>query len=179
MNNRLAYHDTSTYTILTFLCRCSLKASLAAAAPDLPELNALRTLTHAQQLPDADYANACRAAGCPWIPQTSTISRRSVVVKWPRLLICHLHRNFWDGSGRHAKICGHVQFPVRLREGYDLKAVIVHTGVSPDTGHYVAYRQCSSEGDSGWWRVSDEAVRGVDVEEVVGCEASLLFYERR
>ena len=67
------------------------------------------------------------------------------------------------------------------RSAYRLVAVIVHHG-GPRSGHYTTYRnvlrlsdRCPNE---QWVSVSDEDVRAADVSEVLGCQASILFYEK-
>lgn len=68
--------------------------------------------------------------------------------RWPPLLVLHLRRSFWSAQGHHAKVVGHVRFPLRLaleandaqRVTYQLKAVVEHSGLASSTGHYVTYR---------------------------------------
>jgi ubiquitin carboxyl-terminal hydrolase 16/45 len=53
-------------------------------------------------------------------------------------------------------------------------------------GHYVAYvrtgkiggRQQRSTGSKSWFYASDAQVREASLEEVLNCEAYILFYER-
>ena len=76
---------------------------------------------------------------------------------------------------------------------YLLQSVIVHHG-SADGGHYTVYRRLSSvkhvaklldQGGKGvlsedinsWVHISDDAVLPVKLEEVLECEAYMLFYQ--
>ncbi|KAM0898918.1 hypothetical protein ACQ4PT_021632 [Festuca glaucescens] len=58
---------------------------------------------------------------------------------------------------------------------YRLVGVIVHHGNTPNDGHYIAYVWGSG---SSWFCASDTIIREVSLEEVLGCEAYILFYER-
>lgn len=74
----------------------------------------------------------------------------------------------------------------RERYEYRLLGVVEHLGTMRG-GHYVAYvrrREKSrgkAEGEDGsfvWYHASDAHVRQVSFEEVLRCEAYILFYER-
>lgn len=46
-------------------------------------------------------------------------------------------------------------------------------------GHYVAYvKGTKNLGDCIWYYASDTYVREASLEEVLGCEAYILFYQR-
>lgn len=62
---------------------------------------------------------------------------------------------------------------------YYLRAVVMHLGVI-QSGHYVTYRKgpAGSKFAQRWFYTSDLVVREVDVQEVLGCEAYMLFYEK-
>jgi ubiquitin carboxyl-terminal hydrolase 16/45 len=68
-------------------------------------------------------------------------------------------------------------------------AVVVHLSASAASGHYVVYvrrlegaaRQQAGIGRrprERWFRMSDHSAREAELGEVLGCEATLLLYER-
>ncbi|XP_037428865.1 uncharacterized protein LOC119294721 isoform X1 [Triticum dicoccoides] len=69
---------------------------------------------------------------------------------------------------------------------YCLVAVIVHSGPRLCDGHFFAYvrasqigcQQQESRGTPTWFRASDESITEVLLEEVLECQAYILFYER-
>ena len=85
------------------------------------------------------------------------------------------------------------QQPGSSRHCYRLIAVVVHHG-NAASGHYSIFRQLdacaqtdvlnhpsyqhSAAGISQWVCASDENVRWADVQEVLACQASILFYEK-
>lgn len=71
---------------------------------------------------------------------------------------------------------------------YILRSVVKHLGEAY-SGHYVVYRQILEDNDAllddtsclvhkPWVAISDETVHVVEISEVFGSEASILFYER-
>ncbi|KAM7261998.1 hypothetical protein ACFE04_021075 [Oxalis oulophora] len=66
---------------------------------------------------------------------------------------------------------------------YRLASVVEHFG-RVGSGHYSVYRRVQAESDDGesglpyWFSISDSEVQSVSVKDVLGSEASLLFYER-
>jgi len=60
---------------------------------------------------------------------------------------------------------------------YDLRAVVAHEGMSPQSGHYVCYAR-SAQG--AWWLYDDAHVHelqgGTDVLQVIGKKAYIVFY---
>lgn len=72
---------------------------------------------------------------------------------------------------------------------YYLTAAVVHHGAGSGSGHYTVYRRmsdrstrvltCDTSGLCQWFSISDEHVKHVSVQEVVECEATLLFYAQR
>jgi hypothetical protein len=134
-----------------------------------------------------------QAAGIPYLEKTQTqVTRQSVVVRWPSVLVLQLRRSIWTPDGRLMKVVGHVKFPPALRFeakddqklSYQLKSVVHHTGLSAGTGHYVTYRNAqgshskTSTSSSKWVKVSDESVKFVEEAEVLAADALLLFYEK-
>ncbi|KAL6655284.1 hypothetical protein ACP70R_006110 [Stipagrostis hirtigluma subsp. patula] len=124
--------------------------------------------------------------------------RRILISKAPPALTINLNRFSQDSHGRFKKLKGHVRFKEvldirpfmdpRSKENdntiYRLVGVVEHMG-SMSGGHYIAYvraskiggRQQQSRGSS-WFYASDGHVREASLEEVLKCEAYLLFYER-
>ncbi|KAF0898184.1 hypothetical protein E2562_001828 [Oryza meyeriana var. granulata] len=65
---------------------------------------------------------------------------------------------------------------------YRLVGVVEHRGLGNDAGHFVAYVRASprqqTNCSSSWFRASDDNIKEISLEEVLKCEAYLLFYER-
>lgn len=125
--------------------------------------------------------------------------RRILISKAPPVLTITLNRFSHDSHGRFRKLKGHVQFKETLdirsfmdprsKENdvttYRLVAVVEHMGTMTG-GHYVAYvrsgkiggRQQQSGASKSWFYASDSQVRETSLQEVLNCEAYILFYER-
>uniref|UniRef100_A0A0D9XA13 Ubiquitin carboxyl-terminal hydrolase n=1 Tax=Leersia perrieri TaxID=77586 RepID=A0A0D9XA13_9ORYZ len=116
---------------------------------------------------------------------------QTLISKLPPVLVIHLIRNLLTH-----KVIGHVSFKEIFHVGlfvdpssedkdnlsYRLVGVIEHCGPFNDTGHFLAYVRASPRqqtgGSSSWFRASDDNIKEVSVEEVLKCEAYILFYER-
>ena len=69
---------------------------------------------------------------------------------------------------------------------YHLTAAVVHHGGSTGSGHYTVYRRVQPEQDvpaaagehTLWFSISDEVVRQASLQDVLACQATLLFYDR-
>ena len=59
---------------------------------------------------------------------------------------------------------------------YHLYGVIVHSGASPDSGHYYSYIQ--SPTNLQWYKMDDTSVQKVHAYEVFSAKAYLLFYRQ-
>lgn len=127
-------------------------------------------------------------------------TKRILIDKAPPILTVHLKRFSQDARGRISKLQGHVEFGdmVDLRPYmhprctekrscmYRLLGVVEHLGTIRG-GHYVAYvrgglknnveTEKASSGDFTWYHASDAYVRQVSFEEVLRCDAYILFYE--
>uniref|UniRef100_A0ACD5YE17 Uncharacterized protein n=1 Tax=Avena sativa TaxID=4498 RepID=A0ACD5YE17_AVESA len=125
--------------------------------------------------------------------------RRILISKAPPVLTITLNRFSHDSNGRFRKLKGHVCFKETLdirpfmdprsKENdsttYRLVAVVEHMG-SMTCGHYVAYvrsgkiggRQQQSRATKSWFYASDSQVRETSLQEVLNCEAYILFYEK-
>lgn len=122
-------------------------------------------------------------------------TKRVLIHNAPPILTIHLKRFSQDARGRLNKLGGHVIFreTIDLRPFMDkreekkekcvyrLTGVVEHIGTMRG-GHYVAYirgdeKSKNGVGASVWYHVSDAYVREVMLEEVLRCEAYILFYE--
>jgi len=161
---------------------CSL--SMPLSAPDgsvyTTALAALTAYMGARQVVELDdwtcAAEACasRGAGAGYPMKTTNIE------KWPNILILHLLR--WTATGelvQHA-VAPDLYLTIRRTE-YALRAVVTHEGVTPQSGHYIAFAA-----RAGRWHVcSDENIRLATQSEMISFVRSgnvghtyLLFYEK-
>ncbi|MED6208908.1 ubiquitin-specific protease ubp2 [Stylosanthes scabra] len=128
-------------------------------------------------------------------------TKRVLIHKAPPVLTIHLKRFSQDARGRLSKLNGHVNFKDRMdlrpymdpryvgeeKYEYHLVGVVEHSG-SMRGGHYVAYvrggqrNRGKADNDenksSTWYHASDAYVREVSLDEVLRCEAYILFYEK-
>ncbi|KAJ9182440.1 hypothetical protein P3X46_006435 [Hevea brasiliensis] len=127
-------------------------------------------------------------------------TKRALIDKAPPILTIHLKRFSHDSRGRLSKLNGHVNFgdvldlrpymDPRCADGekyvYRLLGVVEHLGTMRG-GHYVAYvrggekskgKAVNENEGSMWHHASDVFVREVSLEEVLHCEAYILFYEK-
>ncbi|RLN35457.1 ubiquitin carboxyl-terminal hydrolase 2-like [Panicum miliaceum] len=145
-------------------------------------------MQHSQNKKKEDETKVFRAA-----------MRRILISKAPPVLTINLNRFSQDSHGRYRKLKGHVRFKEmldiqpfmdpRCKENnnttYRLVGVVEHLGTMTG-GHYIAYvraakiggRQQQSSGVKSWFYTSDGQVREASLEEVLNCEAYILFYER-
>ncbi|KAD5803671.1 hypothetical protein E3N88_15031 [Mikania micrantha] len=121
-------------------------------------------------------------------------SKRILISRAPPVLTIHLKRFCQDARGRLSKLNGHVNFgdkidlkpymdPSCCNNGdtfkYQLVGVVEHSGTMRG-GHYVAYVKGVAKGNMNnysWYHASDAYIREASLEEVLGCEAYILFYE--
>ncbi|GJN39884.1 hypothetical protein PR202_gb29034 [Eleusine coracana subsp. coracana] len=128
--------------------------------------------------------------------------QKVTISKLPPVLTVQLMRFDNDKNDRRkqVKIKGHVSFEETLdvrqymdpssedkdHSSYRLVGVIEHIGDSWNIGHVIAYVRGSrdgnnkqlSSGSSSWFCADDDHIRQVSLEEVLKCEAFVLFYER-
>ncbi|XP_062196784.1 ubiquitin carboxyl-terminal hydrolase 2-like [Phragmites australis] len=122
------------------------------------------------------------------------------ITKLPPVLTLHLKRYIQGDNLHHHKNEAHVSYKEYLDVGrfmdpssvdkdnpiYRLVGVVEHRGPSLDAGHYVAYvrarrlgnHQLQSSCSSSWFCANDSNISEVTLEEVLKCEAYVLFYER-
>ncbi|KAL5171303.1 Ubiquitin carboxyl-terminal hydrolase 2 [Glycine soja] len=140
-------------------------------------------------------------AGSKSVKVKRDATKRVLIYKAPPVLTIHLKRFSQDARGRLSKLNGHVNFretmdirpyidPRCINEEkyeYHLVGLVEHSGTMRG-GHYVAYvrggqRNSGKGGDkenegSTWYQASDAYVREVSLDEVLRCEAYILFYEK-
>ncbi|XP_047170188.1 ubiquitin carboxyl-terminal hydrolase 2 isoform X2 [Vigna umbellata] len=124
-------------------------------------------------------------------------TKRVLIYKAPPVLTIHLKRFSQDARGRLSKLNGHVNFREKMdirpyidprctieeKYEYHLVGLVEHSGTMRG-GHYVAYvrgghRNSGKESEgSTWYQASDAYVREVSLDEVLRCEAYILFYEK-
>uniref|UniRef100_A0ACD6ALZ8 Uncharacterized protein n=1 Tax=Avena sativa TaxID=4498 RepID=A0ACD6ALZ8_AVESA len=112
-----------------------------------------------------------------------------LISKLPPVLTIQLERQAHNLS----KLTEHVSFKEILHVGpfmdpssedkdnlsYRLVGVIEHIGGVVNIGHFIAYvRASQGSGPSSWVCANDSKIRRVSLEEVLRCEAYILFYER-
>ncbi|XP_076882907.1 ubiquitin carboxyl-terminal hydrolase 2-like [Bidens hawaiensis] len=121
---------------------------------------------------------------------TRDASKRILINSVPPILTIHLKRLSQDAHGRLRKLNGHVDFKEIIdleaymdsrckdkgRYEYRLIGVVEHIGTMMG-GHYVAYVR-GGKGGKLWYNASDAYVREVSLEEVLRCEAYILFYQQ-
>ncbi|CAK9141440.1 unnamed protein product [Ilex paraguariensis] len=126
-------------------------------------------------------------------------TKRILINRAPPVLTFHLKRFSQDGRGRLSKLNGHVVFKdiidlkpymdprsvEREKYNYRLVGVVEHLG-NMRGGHYVAYVRGGAKslgkpekenGEFVWYYTSDGYVRESSLEEVLRCDAYILFYE--
>ncbi|KAI5061326.1 hypothetical protein GOP47_0023831 [Adiantum capillus-veneris] len=124
-------------------------------------------------------------------------TKKLLICKVPLVLTVHLKRFAQDVRGRLNKLSGHVAFSeyLNLRSFldprspdyddcvYQLVGIVEHGGTMRG-GHYVAYvrgpnsDEMSDTKDHAWYHISDSIVSKCTLQDVLGREAYLLFYER-
>lgn len=129
-------------------------------------------------------------------------TKRILINKAPPILTIHLKRFGQDARGRLSKLNGYVGFKEYIDLGpyldsrpterdnhiYHLVGVVEHSG-SMRGGHYIAYVRGGDrsggkldkenrQSNTVWYYASDAYVRETTLEEVLRCEAYLLFYKK-
>ncbi|CAC5406039.1 USP36_42 [Mytilus coruscus] len=129
-----------------------------------------------------DNENAYMCTKCK---QKVPAQKRFSVHKPPNVLTISFKR--FDFHRMMGKITRHVNFPEKLnirpymsiRQGepvqYSLYAVLVHSGVHCNSGHYYCYVKSPSQ---IWYCMNDSMVTQVSAARVLSSEAYLLFYSK-
>ncbi|CCG82296.1 Ubiquitin carboxyl-terminal hydrolase [Taphrina deformans PYCC 5710] len=105
-----------------------------------------------------------------------TLERRGSISRLPEILILHINRSLFGAyATRNAIDVTYTETLTLDTTDYALRSFVIHRG-SHDRGHYIAYRRKSGR----WYAISDETVRVVDGDTVLGMGGStfLMFYER-
>jgi len=162
--------------------------------PFLPKTEpTLKTPSHSMRILER---NTIPMAASSW--QCSTTGKCSAVLKWciakpPKSLCLHLRR-LGDPSPQAVKIGKHVKFPTNLKllcklgahgedypANYLLTSVIVHSG-DAYSGHFTCFRKITQQSGKDfqfqWFHINDEQTESVDEQQVLNCEAYMLFYDR-
>ncbi|KAF0698951.1 Aste57867_10442 [Aphanomyces stellatus] len=139
-------------------------------------------LAHFTAVETLDAENAWKCGGCS---QRSRASKGLNIHAVPNALVLHLKR--FDAF--YGKLKKHIAFDevLSLNQGkvlsqaeehatYTLTAVLVHSGSSPDCGHYYAFVKSPA---GTWHEMNDETVRVVNVQTVLQQRAYMLFYTRK
>ncbi|XP_037492591.1 ubiquitin carboxyl-terminal hydrolase 2 isoform X2 [Jatropha curcas] len=183
----------------------SISSAVDSSTVDEPSSTGYTTAK--DQLDDSQLSGNCDAEEDEDKERTSKkvkvkrdATKRVLVDKAPPVLTIHLKRFSQDARGRLSKLNGHVNFGEildlrpyldprcvdREKYMYRLVGVVEHLGTMIG-GHYVAYvrggvrskgKEENENGDSVWYHASDAYVREVSLEEVLRCEAYILFYEK-
>uniref|UniRef100_A0A0E0CE91 USP domain-containing protein n=1 Tax=Oryza meridionalis TaxID=40149 RepID=A0A0E0CE91_9ORYZ len=114
-----------------------------------------------------------------------------LISKLPPVLVIQLNRSLGP-----LKVSGHVSFKEildvepfmdpssedKFSSRYRLVGVIENRGLSIDIGQCVAYVRANNQqqgsGSSSWYCATNDDIKEISFEEVLKCEAYLLFYER-
>lgn len=119
---------------------------------------------------------------CPHCDQLVQASKRLRIARCPNVLVIHLKRFGYGRLGR--KVRSHINFSTRMTLNpsvliqrknviYSLYAVLVHSGRSASSGHYVSFVRAAN---GLWYEMNDTKVRQVSIREVLAQEAYILFY---
>ncbi len=155
--------------------------SLAVPAPDPTKKPTIEELlgNHWGTEPLRDANDKCEVPRCMALRQREKETR---LVRWPNILALHLKR--WSIVSwvpfRQNKVDTKVTFETVLsvdpeKPPYHLRGVVVHAGKA-GSGHYTAFVRAP---DNFWYDCQDGAPpRLAPIDEVLGAEAYLLFYEQ-
>jgi ubiquitin carboxyl-terminal hydrolase 36/42 len=123
---------------------------------------------------------------CPKCKNKVRAQKRFTIQKAPNVLTLQLKRFDFN---RHlsGKINRFIRYPEKInlrnymsqRQGdpvlYHLYGVVVHSGHSPDHGHYYSYVKSPSK---TWYCMNDSSVYQVNMNSVLNTDAYVLFYAR-
>lgn len=138
---------------------------------------ALEKFTKAEELQNEN------AYKCPKCKKKGQATKRFSVHQPPNVVTIQLKR--FEFNRFSGKITKHIQFPENMdlrpymsdttgaRLMYKLNAVLVHLGYSCNSGHYFCFVRNSN---NHWYRMDDERVAPVPVNQVLAQNAYILFY---
>ena len=145
-------------------------------------MDALKSFTKIEVLDGANKYK-CSSCGCK-----TRATKCFSLHRTPYVLQLHLKRFETQWGGHSAKISRHISFPMTLSveefmsKGeestastltYSLYGVVVHSGHSVRSGHYLAYVKNSN---GVWYEMDDDQVRSVSATTVMKQQAYMLFY---
>ncbi|PIA39963.1 hypothetical protein AQUCO_02600424v1 [Aquilegia coerulea] len=142
---------------------------------------ALESFTKVEKLEEKSPCENCK--------EEVLVEKQLTVEKTPTVAALHLKR-FKNYGSYVDKIDKHVDFPLELdllpyrsnQENaevdlkYELYGVVVHTGLSSNSGHYYCFIRSSPQ---KWHRLDDSQVMMVSEEFVLSQEAYILFYVKK
>jgi len=145
------------------------------------------TLTEAlQEFTCTETLSGDNCVFCRHCDKKRTATKGLRLATAPSILVTHFKRFAYDKTGRLVRLKKHIEFPTTLEIGdfmskvnqarpppYELVAVLVHQGVSCDSGHYLAYVKHAG----GWYKCNDSVVERVDLDTVLRQQAYILMYE--
>lgn len=125
---------------------------------------------------------------CDNCHQSCVASKRMVIHRLPKILTIVLKRFCYTAAGSLAKNDAIVSYPldnldlsgiggpdaVKSDAQYDLKALIIHHGLSLRKGHYTSV--CYNENLDAWYHFNDAKVTRVEDNQVPAFEAYMLMY---
>ena len=145
------------------------------------------TLTEAlQEFTSTEVLSGDNRVFCRHCDKKRTATKGLRLATAPSILVTHFKRFAYDPNGRMVRLKKHIEFPTTLEIGdfmskvnqarpppYELVAVLVHQGVSCDSGHYLAYVKYAG----AWYKCNDALVEPVDLDVVLRQQAYILMYE--
>ncbi|KAK3041587.1 hypothetical protein RJ639_000721 [Escallonia herrerae] len=143
--------------------------------------SALKSFTKVEKIEDPETKFTCE--NCE---EEVAVEKQLMLEQPPSVAAFHLKRFKNDGSSVQ-KIDKHVRFLLELdllpyTSGhkdnnvglkYDLYAVVVHIGLSPNSGHYYCFIRSSPD---TWYKFNDSEVKRVREDFVLSQDAYILFY---
>lgn len=171
--------QTCRYTSLTRDRYMDLSLDIAdKSVTDLPQ--ALRNFTRTEML---DEDNMVECGRCK---EKRVVSKGLRLATAPTVLVVQLKRFAFDMYGRMTRLNNDVKYPLRLEIGeymskanratpppYELVGLLVHSGRTCDSGHYLSYVKSGEK----WYKANDSVVSEVTEEVALNQKPYILVYE--
>lgn len=171
--------QTCRYTSLTRDRYMDLSLDIAdRSVTDLPQ--ALRNFTKTELL---DEDNMVECGRCK---EKRVVSKGLRLATAPTVLVVQLKRFAFDMYGRMTRLNKDVKYPLRLEIGkymskanratpppYELVGVLVHSGRTCDSGHYLSYVKSGRK----WYKANDSVVSEVSEDVAMNQKPYILVYE--
>lgn len=146
--------------------------------------SALESFTRVEKIESEDMNVTCE--NCK---ENVSVEKQIMLDKTPSIAVLHLKR-FKNTGFFVEKVDKFVNYPLELdlqpytldskkndaELKYDLYAIVVHSGVSSTSGHYLCYIRCSLD---TWYCFDDSKVTRVSEATALSQEAYVLFYARQ